>query len=384
MFLLMASAFAADSVIVKAGYWLRTQPCTDSSHGACPEGVRVTREARPAEVIYRSNDWALVRIDGRRHWVYSQALEVRHDDSPQTDAPASGGQTGQIYTAIHDNSAIRNKPGTNTPGSQIVGSVDRDTPLEVVDTVRDSEGDLWYKVHFRVGGTLREAYIFEGRVRPDDDGATEASACPDGNCAGTGNINVAQVREVGQVTANDGRGFRLPRAFDVRCSTFISSEGLGTWGQKMVSAAQRVAPRCFYESHVFDSLCPGYLRMNQEQKNSFIALVFAGIAQTESNCNPRARARGSNDIADGMFQLEYSASFRRRAGRNQRWCRTGTPTNTQAVEFQSECAVSTIEDTICSNGRSLNSSGGYWQKLRGDRTISRNIRNTAASWGLCR
>ena len=153
----------------------------------------------------------------------------------------------------------------------------------------------------------------------------------------------------------------------------------------MIASAQRIARDCFYENRqIFADLCPNYQSLSTENKNSFIALVFASIAQVESSCNPSAQnPHGSNDIADGLFQLEYSRRQRAEAGRNERWCQTRNSVDTQSLTFQSQCAVSTIEDTVCRRDRRLNYRSGYWQKLQGDQRISRLIRNEANRWGLC-
>lgn len=179
------------------------------------------------------------------------------------------------------------------------------------------------------------------------------------------------------------KGLALGRSFSPACSNFINKKGLGPWGVQMISAARTVAPQCFYNRNLFGSLCPKYLSLTTDQKDAMIALAFAAIGESESRCDPNAQAQGVNDLAVGIFQLENSAAVRNRAGRHDKWCRTQTKTNTKSWEFQSECAVSIVEDTVCSWGSVIFDPGGYWEQLRRNRAITKRIRDTAKKWGFC-
>ena len=113
------------------------------------------------------------------------------------------------------------------------------------------------------------------------------------------------------------------------------------------------------------------------------SIDFAAIAQTESACVPKAEAPGVNDLAVGMFQLEKSPAVRRQAGRNSKWCKTHENVNAKGWQFQSECSVSIIEDTVCSWRSNLFDSAGYWEKLRNNREITQRIRETVKKWKVC-
>ena len=119
-------------------------------------------------------------------------------------------------------------------------------------------------------------------------------------------------------------------------------------------------------------------------KLTFIALLFASIAQVESTCRPWAQTQGTNDLADGLFQLEYSSRQRRRAGRNEKWCKTNQGVDSQSLTFQSECAVSIVEDTVCAWNAPINHGDGYWQKLRNNRKITQILKNEIARAGICK
>jgi hypothetical protein len=367
IFALGGTALAEETMLLQSGYWLRAQPTQDG------KGIRFFEVDKKVNVLQQgSGDWAFVEYEGGRYWVAKTGLKK------MTNAP-----TGRPYVVSKDDVSVRSKPGTKAPGGELIGTLDHGAPVSVHGEEKDSDGDNWFRVQYQTGDKTFKGYIYEGLVKPDDDSATEADFCPDGKCPGAGNQNVRHNQSVAKV-AVPAKGFALTSAFHTNCAKFITRGGLGEWGRAAVDAAKRIAPKCFYERKIFNTVCPGYLRMSEAGKNAFIAMMFAAIADVESDCTPSADAQGVNDVADGLFQLEYSASSRRRAGRDPQWCRTVGPTDSKAIKFQVECAVSTVEDTICSNGVSINSRDGYWQELRGNGTITRMIKQTAAKWGLCK
>lgn len=303
--------------------------------------------------------------------------------SPPPKADPTPQKPNQALNPIRNNATIRSAPGTKT--SEITDYIPQSTVLNYRTAEADADGDIWYKVDYEVNGKKRSGYIFEGNVQAESETANDDADCPTGDCKHSKGKNIAnQAAELADTfDPYDAKGYQLPRGFSPACSNFINRKGIGRWGRYMISAATRVAPGCFYHNNLFGSLCRGYSSLNPSQKNAMIALTFAAIAQTESNCRPNAQAQGIYATADGMFQLEYEVSARARAGRHPRWCRSRTPVNTQSWEFQSECAVSIIEDTVCSWGSYIFDRKGYWEKLRNNREITRRIRETSRKWGLC-
>lgn len=165
--------------------------------------------------------------------------------------------------------------------------------------------------------------------------------------------------------------------FNRKCKNFIDETGkLGEWGDILVKAIDRVGSDCFYNKMEMGDTCKKFHLFDDKRKKQFWAYVFASIAQTESSCNPRARAPGANGIADGLLQLEYSRSLRSRSDRDEKFCKTNTPTNTQDITFQFECAASIFNDFHCGEPpRQLSSTEGYWERLRGsNNTISKLIK----------
>jgi len=263
-------------------------------------------------------------------------------------------------------------------GDEIVGEV---------TTAPEAEQKGWIKeVSFELGKKISSIPLSADRfLKNEPQKETEAGFCQ--NCDRTSRRNdlVAQSREMAeQADPNDPHGYRLPGSFTAACSqAFLTREGLGPWGKAMVNSAVKVAPSCFYHRNLFGSICPNYLSLSAAQKNAMIAMAFAAIAQTESACVPKAEAPGVNDLAVGMFQLEKSPAVRRQAGRNSKWCKTHENVNAKGWQFQSECSVSIIEDTVCSWRSNLFDSAGYWEKLRNNREITQRIRETVKKWKVC-
>jgi hypothetical protein len=292
---------------------------------------------------------------------------------------------GQSFKATQDNWPIRSRAGTKAKGSVIIDTVSSDTPLILLGTEKDSDGDTWYKVKYKENGKELVGFIFEGRVRQMNDNETEAcEECATAKTSGNPfDFLFGNSKDIAAVTQQDAKGYHLGVNFDKACNKFITEDGLGEWGRHMVAAAQKIAPGCFYNDNVFNNICPNYRKMSNERKNAFIALLFASIAQVESTCRPWAQVQGENDIADGLFQLEYSKDVRRRAGRNSQWCKTRQSVDTQSLTFQSECAVSIVEDTVCAWDSFINHKDGYWQKLRNNRRITQILTSEVKRWKLC-
>ncbi len=368
----ISSQAFAESMTLKAGYNLRSQPSLRSG-----EVLHTPTEDQQVEVIDTARNFTKIRYKGKRYWVHSTGLT---DQPENINLP----KPGQVLTASRDKREIRNLPGTMTKGGFIMSKVDRDFEMTYVDATQDADGDTWYRVKFQSYGQEKTGYIYEGSVSVGNQSNKTAAGttCNGPDCQREPRTIVQQGQAI--LDAMAGKGFALPSSFNGRCSNFINRNGLGDWGRRMVQAAKTVAPNCFYKDNAFNSLCPNYRQLNESQKNAFIALLFASIGQVESSCNPRAQAQGSYDVADGIFQMEYSAGKRARAGRNSRWCRTSGRTDTQSWSFQSECAVSIIEDTVCKKDRQLNYASGYWQKLRNQRQIFQTIKRTAKQWGICK
>ncbi len=162
------------------------------------------------------------------------------------------------------------------------------------------------------------------------------------------------------------------------CRGFLKTDGSpGPWGKELVAAMQRVGTQCFYEKADFSLLCPNFKKFSIKKKQQFYLFTFAAIAWEESDCLPKARAQGTNDIADGLFQLEYSQSARAEADRHFLCKPKESVANTQDIKYQMQCAAGIFSDYHCDKSDerwTRVGNGGYWQKLRKtNRIISKAV-----------
>lgn len=172
-------------------------------------------------------------------------------------------------------------------------------------------------------------------------------------------------RRLGAIIAGDD--------YNRRCGDlFFNTEGeIGEAGREIISAVQEHASQCLYNQLDVSSVCPNYRSFTPEQKDLFWAFGFAGVAQHESSCNPDEDAQGVNDVADGLFQMEFSWAQRRSAGRDRELCVAYRPgTDSQNIRFQAQCSISILRDIHCEQYQlPLNSRHGYWHLLRGEGAI---------------
>jgi hypothetical protein len=173
--------------------------------------------------------------------------------------------------------------------------------------------------------------------------------------------------------------------FSSLCSEFIDSEGnYGETGLMMYEAMQQVERTnrgvaadgslnpggCSFKNNFdFGRACPNYQYMNGMQKDHVWVWLWASIAQAESSCDPAKDAEGifnevlgRNNLADGLFGLEYSADTRRVAGRDPRFCPHVAESDSKNLFFQSRCAVSIMYDRFCNS--SVVNADSYWEQLR--------------------
>lgn len=382
MSLTSLSLFAqADEMILKDNYNLRA---TSSGRGKIIHTNQ--REQRVFVTDQKKNNYVLICLGGdtksctgEKVWVHHSGLKDTPDLTP-TLPPIPG----ETYYATVREAPVRSLPGTKGD-SKIIDYIPKGTPLTFVEQHPDVDGDTWYLVSYKDGGQNLQGYIFEGRLQRENPAVTEGQACQGGpDCQGT--PSPSDPITIAELLTGDAKGFRLGSSFHQQCSNFIDGNGLGTWGRTMINAIKKVgAQNCFYNKNIFKDFCPKYNSLNESKKNAVIAIIFASMAEDESDCKLTARNyNGTNCVADGLFQMEKARSQRADAGRNSKWCKTKQSVDTQALGFQSECTVSIINDTVCKKGRQINYSGGYWEQLRGkNRRIGNLIKKSLRSLGGC-
>src|SRR5690606_19154367 len=131
------------------------------------------------------------------------------------------------------------------------------------------------------------------------------------------------------------------------------------------------------------NVCPNYASFSREHKMHFWVHVFASVADVESSCDTTKHAKGPNDWADGLFQVERSARVRKKSGRDPVYCSPNAPANTKDPKFNIECTVAEFVKHQCVNLQldRLFYEGSYFQELR--RTKNSPIRANIASYPGC-
>ncbi|MCB0414800.1 MAG: hypothetical protein KDD50_10730 [Bdellovibrionales bacterium] len=162
------------------------------------------------------------------------------------------------------------------------------------------------------------------------------------------------------------------RVFSPKCLNYVDSHGkIGPWGKKVLDAFEladkdyKDGKSCFYDDLDVSYVCPKFKSFNENKKSIFWLYVYASMSQVESSCRVEAQAQGTNGIADGLLQLEYSKSLRRNSGRDPILCSTRQGVDTQSLDFQFNCSASIFRDIYCDRGRPIHYAEGYWLKLRG-------------------
>lgn len=174
----------------------------------------------------------------------------------------------------------------------------------------------------------------------------------------------------------------------VHCDRFIRNNGeFGEFGEVLYSTLmnEEHIREVLIDDHknkissdpVMNQVCPGFSRLNKEDRARFWVWTMASIAWDESKCSPYIRPkRGPNDTLIGIFQLEDRRSSRSWRGK---LCDVS---NIRPIEAQMKCALEIMRGQFeCTPGAgSCNSSRGtygpaslkssYWEKLRGNKSSS--------------
>lgn len=113
--------------------------------------------------------WYKVKVmaTGEVGYVYGEYVTVKEETVPQTpsnqsDTPdITGGQAGYI-----NDSSVRIRNGVGTSNTTVLAVLDYDTKLTVLESEKDSDGDVWYKVVTEQNKI--EGYVFSKYVTLTD------------------------------------------------------------------------------------------------------------------------------------------------------------------------------------------------------------------------
>jgi hypothetical protein len=280
-----------------------------------------------------------------------------------------------------------NENGELVKRCEAVGWPKRGEPLRVINTVplmyNGKHVTYLFVEYKRSNGQYVTGYVSADLTTLYDDYKTEAEEEPCKDCrsplqAADKEIRQAQnlqraIEQVEPKTPNPVVDkVKLSKNFDRACHNFITSDGkLGPWGLLGIKALgdvdrgyiKNTGRSCFYDDLIMNDLCPAFKKFTKSEKNLYWGHVLASIAMDESTCNPNAQNRkGTNGIADGLFQLEYSKTLRYH--RDPDFCKAKEAYPTTKFDFQMECTASIIRDIHCERDRRLTYELGYWHKLR--------------------
>lgn len=186
--------------------------------------------------------------------------------------------------------------------------------------------------------------------------STEAGTCANCNETRPGSGTTAEeIAAIAGGLLNPTNGFQpLPGGAARDCRQFVSPNGeLGDYGRRTIAAirAQDPGNNCFLGGQIPISrhVCPNYRNFSPRQRERFWVYTFASISHDEATCRPNVSGDGGS--SDGLFQLEWSNSLRRRNDNNGRnrgpACKPGISWNTRELNFQFNCTASIIKRMLC-------------------------------------
>lgn len=152
------------------------------------------------------------------------------------------------------------------------------------------------------------------------------------------------------------------------CTKFIGADGeFGPWGTYLMgklSPGQH--PSLFAENQAdLAKVCPNFSSMNVEEKKNFWVWLVASMANYESSCKEKIKAKGVNGIAAGLLQLHLGKEY-------AYGCKRGI--NSLDARDNLECGMTILNRDIKRTGKIFPSKNNYWHVLRpqsgpGSRTL---------------
>jgi hypothetical protein len=245
------------------------------------------------------------------------------------------------------------------PKCKLVTEVKQGEVLTVLDGIQVN-GRKYYRINQGTKtGYVEESHIMFFGTEPI------CSSGPTGKFISDMNgVNQRAVRQAANTPKELFDVLDDPQTYSPLCKNFMDSDGnFGPWGRQMIQIINRQAPDCIYNQLDMSELCPNYKNFPKEKKDQLMMWMFLNLSMDEASCNPKAVGEGTNDIADGLFQMERTYQARAGAERDPRYCATDHGVDSFDLKFQFECTISTLDQRYCKKGRKINSKDGYWQEL---------------------
>jgi hypothetical protein len=154
------------------------------------------------------------------------------------------------------------------------------------------------------------------------------------------------------------------------CDEFIKKDGsYGVYGKIILEYLKEEGKNSiFFQDHLsgVEKSCPGWSKMNLEEKQYYFVWVKAAISHKESTCDPKARVNATNGVAVGLLQLDEKLSNRKWRGPN---CNTKNILN---IKSNLRCGLDIFKELLKGKEGEYKGSGelwgkksnSYWEQLR--------------------
>jgi|GEM_PF-2022413 len=144
--------------------------------------------------------------------------------------------------------------------------------------------------------------------------------------------------------------------FADRCENFADEDGLGKWGNTIVTEMHRERYSQLYEGTAdLRAICPGFSTLNDNGKELVWVMIINAMVHLESSCQKGETAKGPNGTLIGLLQLHKG-----REGRYAQGCRNG---DGNTPEGSMRCGLAMLNKQLA-NDDALFSRKSYWDVLR--------------------
>jgi hypothetical protein len=188
---------------------------------------------------------------------------------------------------------------------------------------------------------------------------------------------------IAEVTNNSAQtpASPTPNMYDLdkECRGFIDPNGnLGSWGQKLSNATQAINKDCFYNSNLFESICPKYQSFSFEKKQQFLSYFWASISQIAGSKYPATLNEGDNkEFVTGACNTLANVKIRK--SKSDLVGLMLLPTNNTPkkpgkhciyekdpydIHFQMYCSVSIFANDHCNSKNNHRFDFSHWESIR--------------------
>lgn len=162
-----------------------------------------------------------------------------------------------------------------------------------------------------------------------------------------------------------------------KCQNFISKDGaLGPWGSFIASTiSPSTHPSFFKASSDMDKLCPKFKNMKDAEKERFWVWLVAAVANNESSCNEKVKAKGVRGAtAAGLMQMHLGKEY-------LYGCKRGI--NSLSARDNLECGLTVLNNDIKRTGKVFAPKNNYFDTLRPQRGPGKKTMKLVKAYKPC-